>query len=116
MKKYSTNAAIPSLSYLVHQFLPSHPKRDSSKYFTCRLPVIKKIQTKTKKNDNPEMHCANCTANNVKKVLVEHFYSVYIIMTSCDDKCRFNGFNLATTWGHAQVTLHLLIKHMKMWA
>ena len=29
-KKCSTNDAISSLSYFVHQFAPSHPRRDSS--------------------------------------------------------------------------------------
>ena len=28
-EKFSLNAAIPSLAYLVHQFAQSHPKRDS---------------------------------------------------------------------------------------
>ena len=89
-KKCSTNAAIPSLSYLVHQFAPLHPRRDSSKYFTCKLPVIKKMQAKTKQNDNPDIHYVNCNASNVRKGLVNNFDRNHTIILSSDDKYIVN--------------------------
>ena len=41
---------------------------------------------KNKQNDNPDMHHANCNANNVRKVLVKNFYSSHVIMLLYDDK------------------------------
>ena len=41
---------------------------------------------KTKQNDSPEVHYANCNAKNVRKVLVNHFDSSRVIILSCEDK------------------------------
>ena len=57
--KCSLKAAIPSLCYLVYQFVPAHPRRNNSKHFNTLLQLVKKIQTKTKQNDNPDIEHAN---------------------------------------------------------
>ena len=49
--------------------------------------MINKTKIKTKRNDNPDVHYANCYVKNVRKVLVKHFDSNHTIMVSCDDKC-----------------------------
>ena len=41
---------------------------------------------KTKQNDNPNMHCSNCNAKNMRKVLLKYFDSNHTIMLSCDNK------------------------------
>ena len=46
--KCSPKASIPTLPYLVHQFMPTHPRRNNSKIFSSRFQVIKK--TKPKRN------------------------------------------------------------------
>ena len=48
--------------------------------------MIKKTQMKTKQNDNPDLHYANCNAKNVRKFLVNNFDSDHAIMLSCNDK------------------------------
>ena len=74
------------MSYLVHQFAPSHARRDNKKYFTYRLQVVKKTQAKTKQNDNHDIHYANFNAKNVQKVCVNLFDINRSTMTSCVDK------------------------------
>lgn len=86
-EKCSSKAAIPTENYLVYQFAPAHPRRNISKHFNSRFGVVKKTQTKTRQNNNPDMRYANCNAKNVRKVLVSRFNKEHAMMISCDDKC-----------------------------
>ena len=57
------------------------------------------MQTKTKQNDNPDVHYANCNMKNARKVLVKCFDKNHTTMLSCEDKYNVkigaSGFPLA---------------------
>ena len=71
--KCSPKASTYTLPYSLHQFTSTHPRRKNSNLFHSRFQVIKKIQTKTKQNDNVDMKHANMNAKNFRKVLVNTF-------------------------------------------
>ena len=69
-EKCLPKASTPTLTCLVCQFIPKHPRRNNSNYFSCRFQLIKKIQTKTKQNDNADMKHVNINAKNARAALV----------------------------------------------
>ena len=77
---------MPSLLYLMYQFVPAHCRNKNPSYFKLRVNVMKKIQTKTKQNNNLDIQYANVIAKNACKVLVAKFDEKHTMMLSCDDK------------------------------